>query len=142
MNFKRRQDGHRSNLQPTLSRQCSLSGCDNLHQSQQLSDYSQPVSASAIRQHDRDRHSKSSGLSSIKSSEQTFFDDSSQYQKYLVEYAYEGSRWTVEISATSYEDARARVRRLSTAEVLGEVKATISIPENWVMKARKWLGVG
>ena len=62
-----------------------------------------------------------------------------EYKKYLVEYTYEGSRWGLELYATSFEDAQARVRRLGSAQVLGEVHMVVPVPESLVMRFRRWL---
>lgn len=58
----------------------------------------------------------------------------SEEKTYLCEYAYGESRWAVEISAHSYEEAEQKLRSLSRGKVLGEVKAVIPIPTTWSTK--------
>jgi len=51
--------------------------------------------------------------------------DSEKYQTYLFEYFHEGSNWMVEISATSLDDAQARIKKLPWAKPLGELVVKI-----------------
>lgn len=66
-----------------------------------------------------------------------------EYKIYLIEYQYEGSSWGLELWATSFEDAEARVRRLSGSKVLGELKVSIPVPTKrfaWVKRLVQRLG--
>ena len=51
---------------------------------------------------------------------------------YLCDYRYEGEKWCIEIPAESWEDAKARLKRIAHADVVGEVKATVPVqPRVW-----------
>ena len=100
-------------------------------QSQQLSDHSQPSSASATRLQHLGTCNKPLARSSSTSVEQTFHENSSEWKTYLVDYRYKGQTWCLEMRATSWEDARARVRCLINANVEGEVALKIPVPESW-----------
>lgn len=50
-----------------------------------------------------------------------------EYKNYLCEYPYAGSVWGFNISATSREDAEARLRAMPWAEVKGEIVARIPV---------------
>lgn len=111
--------------------------CNSLHQSQQLSDCSKPLAASAIDADCLDTPENAFDDSSEKQLEHEFHNDSTEYKQYGIEYQYEGSRWILEIWATSFEDAEARVRRLSYSKVLGELKASIPVPAkplSWIKR--------
>ena len=41
-------------------------------------------------------------------------------KEYLVQYTFEGSEYMISVYADSWDDARARVPALATAEVIGE----------------------
>ena len=45
----------------------------------------------------------------------------STYKTFLYKYFHEGSWWMVEISATSEDDAQARINKLPLAQPLGEL---------------------
>jgi hypothetical protein len=62
----------------------------------------------------------------------------SEEKTYLCDYSYAGSRWAVEIVATSFEDAEARLRALSRGTVAGEIKAIIPISPTWIDKLWQW----
>ena len=62
-----------------------------------------------------------------------------EFKKYICDYQYQGSKWCIEIMATSHEDAEARLRALSNGTVAGEVHLTISVPVGWAAKAWNWL---
>lgn len=66
----------------------------------------------------------------------------SGYKIYLCDYQYEGHTWSIEIHATSFEDATKRLNALRYGEVVGELKLSIPIPvrQTWVSRLRKWLG--
>ncbi len=50
------------------------------------------------------------------------------YKTYLCSYVYEGKSWSVEIKATSFEDAENRLKALAKGKVEMEVVLTIPIP--------------
>jgi len=66
----------------------------------------------------------------------------SGYKIYLCDYQYEDCKWSIEISATSFEDAEKRLKALRYGEVVGELKLSIPIPikQTWMARLRKWLG--
>lgn len=49
----------------------------------------------------------------------------SSQKYYLCDYQYEGETWCIEIPASSWEDAEARLKRLAYGRVVGEVKAVL-----------------
>jgi hypothetical protein len=49
----------------------------------------------------------------------------SEFQPYLVSYRHDGSEWSLEIMARSYDDARARLGKLALARIDGVVALTI-----------------
>jgi hypothetical protein len=51
-----------------------------------------------------------------------------EFQQYLFEYRHDGSEWGIEITATSPEDARERLKALAWAHYKGRVAATIPLP--------------
>lgn len=67
--------------------------------------------------------------------------NSSGYKIYLCDYQYEGHTWSIEIHATSFEDATKRLRAIQQGEIVGELKASIFIPvsQSWLDRAKKWL---
>lgn len=53
---------------------------------------------------------------------------------FLCEYKYEGDTWGFEITATSAEDAKARMRRIaSNGQVVGELGGAIKVRESRLM---------
>jgi hypothetical protein len=65
----------------------------------------------------------------------------SGYKIYLCDYRYEGHTWSIEIHATSFEDATKRLRAIQQGEIVGELKASVFIPvsQSWLDRAKKWL---
>lgn len=65
----------------------------------------------------------------------------SPYKIYLCDYQYDGHKWSIEISATSLEDATKRLSALRYGEIVGELKLSIPIPvkKNWLTRLQKWL---
>ena len=59
----------------------------------------------------------------------------SEDKPYLCEYRHEGATWSVEIHASSFEDAENRLKALSRGKVLGEIKLTIPVMPGWFAKA-------
>lgn len=47
------------------------------------------------------------------------------YKPFLVEYTHEGSKWSLAIHATSFEDAQQRLWAIQFGNVLGEIAAEI-----------------
>ena len=68
-------------------------------------------------------------------------DGSEEYKTYLVDYRYKGSTWCIELKATSWEDAQARLRCLVNANVEGELALKIYVPKPLATRILKWLGV-
>ena len=64
------------------------------------------------------------------------------YKKYLFDYYHEGSNWGLEIIASSEDDARARVRQLQYAKLLGVIEMEIPAQFGFLAKAtcaiRNW----
>lgn len=58
----------------------------------------------------------------------------SEEETYLCEYFYGGSRWSIDITANSYEEAEAKLRSLSRGKVIGVVKASIPAHLGWIAK--------
>jgi hypothetical protein len=67
--------------------------------------------------------------------------NSSEYKIYLCDYRYEGHKWSIEIPATSFEDARKRLNALRYGEVVGELKLSLPIPvkKTLLNRFRKWV---
>lgn len=68
-----------------------------------------------------------------------------QFNNYMIDYEYEGSKWSFEIPATSFEDAEARLQRAAMfGHVEGQVVMTMPaigkgtwLPE-LVCRIRNW----
>jgi len=63
----------------------------------------------------------------------------SEQKYYLCDYRYEGETWCIEIPAESWEDAKARLKRMAYAEVVGEIKATFPVQLGVWVKVLIWL---
>lgn len=126
---------------PNQLREGNPACCNSPHQRQQLSVDCQREDASAIDSQYLDTGNNPSIQSSSTSVEQTFHKDSSEWKTYLVDYRYQGKTWCLEMSATSWEDARARVRCLINANVEGQVALKIPVPESWFKRVQKWLSI-
>jgi hypothetical protein len=59
----------------------------------------------------------------------------------LCDYQYDGHNWSIEIPATSFEDAHNRLEALSKGKIAGELKLSIpvSIKTTWLNSLIKWL---
>jgi hypothetical protein len=68
--------------------------------------------------------------------------NSSRYKIYLCDYQYNGHKWSIEIPATSFEDARKRLNALRCGEIVGELKLSIPVPIHltWLTNLKKWFG--
>ena len=53
------------------------------------------------------------------------------FKTYLCDYRYEGNVYSVEICATSFEDAEARRKALSHGKIIGVLKMNIPVNESW-----------
>lgn len=62
-----------------------------------------------------------------------------EFKVYLFEYFHDGSRWTLQIPATSMDDAQARVRKLPLAKPLGEVVAIIPASAGPLVRCYCWI---
>lgn len=60
------------------------------------------------------------------------------FQTYLFEYDHNGSTWVLEIKAPSLEDAEARVQRLPWARYVGELKMTVPVQMEWLVRLICW----
>jgi hypothetical protein len=57
------------------------------------------------------------------------------FATYLVSYPYQGARWGVELKATSFEDAAARLRALGWGSVDGVAMFKVLVPGgNWLRR--------
>lgn len=65
--------------------------------------------------------------------------NSNKPRNYLCEYSYQGSRWSIEIAASSLEDAEARLRQLAGGKVLGVTQAVIPVEFGWVARLSVFL---
>jgi hypothetical protein len=63
----------------------------------------------------------------------------SGFKRFLFEYFHEGSKWQVEIVATSLDDAQARINRLPWAKPVGELIATVPASLGPLAVAACWL---
>jgi len=50
------------------------------------------------------------------------------FEKFLVEYRYEGQTWAIELPARNWNDAHARVKALAWARCEGQIAAKLYIP--------------
>lgn len=76
----------------------------------------------------------------MNTNELTNLSEEKQERTFLCDYSYAGSRWSVEIVATSFEDAEARLRALSRGKVAGEVQAVIPMPITWIGRLKVAIG--
>lgn len=53
------------------------------------------------------------------------------YKTYLCDYQYKDNTYTVEIKATSIEEARDRLRCIGRGEIIGELIITIPVIPKW-----------
>lgn len=60
------------------------------------------------------------------------------WKVYLCDYQYEGYTWSVEIPATSFDDARKRLQAMQQGEIVGELKLSVFIPisQGWLELAK------
>jgi hypothetical protein len=90
------------------------------YQSQRACAHSQQQNASEFR--GRRRGKRRSALE-VLLSEPTF-------NRYLIEYQYDGAMWCLELQAASRADAEARIKALPWARLLGEISFSASVREN------------
>lgn len=121
-----------------LSHEDSPSECNSSLQ-KLLHGYSQPSIASAISLEHPD---KSQNALFYPLSSQYKCSNSSQHKIYLCDYQYEGQKWSIEISATSFEDAGKRLSALKYGEIVGELKFSMPAPikQSWLTRLQQWLG--
>jgi hypothetical protein len=60
---------------------------------------------------------------------------SPKYRTYLFEYFHEGSWWSVELPATSMDDAQARMNKMPLAKPVGELYANIPVRLGFAARA-------
>lgn len=61
------------------------------------------------------------------------------YRTYLFRYFHEGAWWQVEMTATSPDDARARMQKLPLAQLDGELVAKLPASAGLIARAFCWL---
>lgn len=123
---------------PTQSRQDSLGSYSNSLRSLQLCDHLRPSDSSAKDAAGLGRRN----TSLVRSTQvQRYYQDSSDYKKYLCEYIYGDSRWSVEIWAKSYPEALSRLKAIgSDGKILGIVHAEVPVDLGWITQLWVWLG--
>jgi hypothetical protein len=57
-----------------------------------------------------------------------------KFNRYLIEYQYDGASWNLELQAASRADAEARLKALPWARLLGEVAFSASVKESGVTR--------
>jgi hypothetical protein len=61
-----------------------------------------------------------------------------QFKTYLCDYYYQGQKWTIDIPATSLQDAQERLKAIHSGEIVGELKFRIlagtSVKINWLSR--------
>ena len=62
--------------------------------------------------------------------------DQGKFTTHLIEYDYQGLTWMIEIQATSWSDAEARLKALRLGKVFGSDAFQVRIPK------RDWLAIG
>jgi len=67
--------------------------------------------------------------------------NSSKYKTYLCDYQFKGKTWSVQLKATSFNEAEERVQALSKGKIVGELMLTIPFPvkDSWVQAFLKRL---
>jgi len=66
----------------------------------------------------------------------------SSYQTHLFHYHHRGSVWGFEVKATSEDDAKARLAKISYARYDGILIATATIPDSFITRVKgvlRWL---
>ena len=58
-----------------------------------------------------------------------------EMKRYAISYNFKGSRWSSEVYASSFEEAKEKVKAMSQAIVDGEINYSIYIP----VKEKSWL---
>ena len=139
MNLKPRKPEYRRWISPSQLHEGNLACCSNPHQTQRLSVDCQREDASATDLQRHDTQNKPWVKSSKGLMEQTFQSNPNEYKTYLVDYRYKGQTWCIELTATSWEDAQARVKCLVNANVAGEVALKIPVPETLIERLRQWI---
>jgi hypothetical protein len=64
---------------------------------------------------------------------------SSDYQKFICDYSFEGHSWSVHVYAKSFEEANQRLKRISNGTIIGISIAEIPYQLGWVAKSWVWL---
>lgn len=62
--------------------------------------------------------------------------DQGKFTTHLIEYDYQGSTWMIEIQATSWADAEARLKALRLGKVFGSDALQVKVP------SLDWLAIG
>jgi hypothetical protein len=61
-----------------------------------------------------------------------------KWTDYACEYGYDGKQWAFSIRATSWDDARARVKAMGTGRVVGSDLTVIPVPRGLGWLAKRW----
>jgi hypothetical protein len=63
----------------------------------------------------------------------------SNYKTYLVKYFHDEAWWQIEITATSFDDAQARIKKLALAQPLGELVMKLPASAGVFARCYCWL---
>ncbi len=67
----------------------------------------------------------------------------SAYKNFLCEYGFEGARWCLTIKATSWDEARARLKAIGMGQVKGTDVVSIPVPGGmFLYRLWRWLRGG
>jgi hypothetical protein len=127
---------HYLNLKRGESHSSNLACCNRLRQSQQECDHSSLLTANATDLQSLDTRGRPFVNKLMEHGNNTQ-EDKQRY--YLCDYYYEGERWSIEIPAESWEDAKARLKRMAYAEVVGEIQSTLPVEFGLWVKLWVWL---
>lgn len=62
-----------------------------------------------------------------------------KYRTYLCDYRYQDQFWSIKIEALSYEDAKNRMKALSSGRVIGQLISEIPIgPKSLIKRVMSW----
>jgi hypothetical protein len=67
------------------------------------------------------------------------YSNSNNYRPYLCEYEFDGHNWLITVEAESFEQAKNRLRQLSTGKVLGTIEEEIPARVSWIEKIWLWI---
>lgn len=64
--------------------------------------------------------------------------EAEKYQQFLIDYDYDGARWSLTIPATSFEDAKRRIQHLQYGKVVGTVEAVLPVQAGFLARLICW----